>query len=105
MQRIFPRDWCLPVCLRLARYKKASNLLYSVDLKMSDTEMEKDDFDVNKEEQQEINIPPRKARQSVIQFVESAVRRPPTYSKEEASRPFAQEKINREKVIKAEKRC
>ena len=72
--------------MSLLCYKNASNLLCSLNFKMSDSEMEMDDFDLNEEEQQPI-IPPRRARQSVIQFVE-------------ALRRYAQEKIKIEKLLK-----
>ena len=85
--------------MSLLCYKNASNLLCSLNFKMSDSEMEMDDFDLNEEEQQPI-IPPRRVRQSVIQFVEAAARIPPTYTKEEALRRYAQEKIKREKLLK-----
>lgn len=55
--------------------------------------MEMDDFDFNEEEQQQINLQPRRARESAIHFVESAVRSPVTYNKEEALRRYAQEKL------------
>lgn len=58
--------------------------------------MEIDDFDLNIEN----NNTASKVRQSVIQFVEVAVRIPPTYSIDEALRRYAQEKIKREKLLK-----